>query len=55
MSAISKLNTPIQKFGRLCIAYKIPELIKDNYLPKIVLEKMDTHSYAGFTKYAKYY
>ena len=41
------------KFCRLCIIYKIPELIKDNYFPKIVLEKMYTHSYSGFTKYAK--
>ena len=50
----------IRPFVYMCtryksIRYKIPELIKDNYLPKIVLEKMDTHSYAGFTKYAKTY
>ena len=53
MSAISKLNTPIQSSAVFVLDYKIPELIKENYLPKIVLEKMDTHSYAGFTKYAK--
>ena len=50
-----KIKHTNSKFCRLCIRYKIPELIKDNYLPKIVLEKMDTHSYAGFTKYAKTY
>ena len=50
-----KIKHTNSKFCRLCIIYKIPELIKDNYLPKIVLEKMDTHSYAGFTKYAKTY
>ena len=41
-----KIKHTNSKFCRLCIRYKIPELIKDNYLPKIVLEKMDTHSYA---------
>ena len=40
-----KIKHTNSKFCRLCIIYKIPELIKDNYLPKIVLEKMDTHSY----------
>ena len=50
-----KIKHTNSKFCRLCIIYKIPELIKDNYLPNIVLEKMDTHSYAGFTKYAKTY
>ena len=48
-----KIKHTNSKFCRLCIIYKIPELIKDNYLPKIVLEKMDTHSYAGFTNMPK--
>ena len=48
-----KIKHTNSKFCRLCIIYKIPELIKDNYFPKIVLEKMYTHSYSGFTKYAK--
>ena len=50
-----KIKHTNSKFCRLCIRYKIPELIKDNYFPKIVLEKMYTHSYSGFTKYAKTY
>ena len=50
-----KIKHTNSKFCRLCIIYKIPELIKDNYFPKIVLEKMYTHSYSGFTKYAKTY
>ena len=35
-----KIKHTNSKFCRLCIRYKIPELINDNYLPKIVLEKM---------------
>ena len=50
-----KIKHTNSKFCRLCIIYKIPELIKDNYFPKIILEKMYTHSYSGFTKYAKTY
>ena len=50
-----KIKHTNSKFCRLCIIYKIPELIKDNYFPKIVLEKMYTHSYSGVTKYAKIY
>ena len=50
-----KIKHTNSKFCRLCIIYKMPELIKDNYFPKIVLEKMYTHSYSGFTKYAKTY
>ena len=49
-----KIKHTNSKFCRLCIIYKIPELIKDNYFPKIVLEKIYTHSYSGFTKYANY-
>ena len=51
--ALIQLSDP--RVAAQLVRYKIPELIKDNYLPKIVLEKMDTHSYAGFTKYAKTY
>ena len=50
-----KIKHTNSKFCRLCIRYKIPELIKDNYFPKNFLEKMYTHSYSGFTKYAKTY
>ena len=35
--------------------YRLPELIKEIDFQKIILEKMYTHSYAGFTKYAKTY
>ena len=34
-----KIKHTNSKFCRLCIIYKIPELIKDNYFPNIVLEK----------------
>ena len=34
-----KIKHTNSKFCRLCIRYKIPELIKDNYLPKISLKK----------------
>ena len=50
-----KIKHTNSKFCHICIIYKIPELIKDNYFPKKFLEKMYTHSYSGFTKYAKTY
>ena len=50
-----KVNHTNSTFCRLCIIYKIPELIKVNYFPEISFEKMYTHSYAGFSKYAKTY
>ena len=34
-----KIQHTNSKLCRLCIRYKIPELIRDNYFPKIVLEK----------------
>ena len=34
-----KIKHTNSKLCRLCIRYKIPELIRDNYFPKIVLEK----------------
>ena len=43
------------KFNRLCIRYKIPDLINENYLPEIVMAKIDTHSLKGFSQYAKNY
>ena len=45
-----KIKPTNSKFCRLCIIYKIPELINDIVSPKIILVKMYTHSYAGFTK-----
>ena len=43
------------KFSRLCIRYIIPDLINENYLPEIVISKILTHSFKGFTQYAKKY
>ena len=43
------------KASRLCIRYKIPDLINKNYLPEIVMSKIHTHSFKGFTQYAKKY
>ena len=52
VAAINLTNT---KTSRLCIRHKIPTLINDNYLPPIVMDKIDTHSFKGFTLYAKNY
>ena len=49
------INYTNTKTCRLCIRHKIPELINENYLPPIVMNKIDTHSYQGFTQYAKKY
>ena len=43
------------KYCRFCIRHEIPKLIKDNYLPGKVLEKINTHSYSGFVHYAHNY
>ena len=43
------------KYCRFCIRHEIPKLIKDNYLPGKVLEKINTHSYSGFVHYAQNY
>lgn len=43
------------KYCRLCIRHEIPKLIQENFLPKIVLEKIKSHSYQGFINYATKY
>ena len=43
------------KYCRFCIRHEIPKLIKDNYLPGKVLEKINTNSYSGFVHYAQNY
>ena len=43
------------KSNRQCIRHKIPNLINVNYLPEIVMNKINTHSYSGFVRYAKNY
>ena len=35
-----KIKHTNSTFCRLCIIYKIPELINDNFFPRIVLDKM---------------
>ena len=50
-----KVKHTNSKYCRLCIRHEIPKLIKDNYLPGKVLEKINTHSYSGFVHYAKNY
>ena len=42
-------------YCRFCIKHEIPKLIKDNYRPGKVLEKINTHSYSGFVHYAQNY
>ena len=49
------VNLTNTKTCRQCIRHKIPALINENYLPQIVLDKIDTHSFKGFTQYAKNY
>ena len=43
------------KYCRFCIRHEIPKLIKENYLPGKVLEKINSHSYSGFVHYAQNY
>ena len=55
-SIVFKLHVHISKnnnYCRFCIRHEIPKLIKDNYLPGKVLEKINTHSYSGFVHYAQ--
>ena len=48
-----KVKHTNSKYCRFCIRHEIPKLIKDNYLPGKVLEKISTHSYSGFVHYAQ--
>ena len=50
-----KVKHTNSKYCRFCIRHEIPKLIKDNYLPGKVLEKINTHSYSGFVHYAPNY
>ena len=50
-----KVKHTNSKYCRFCIRLEIPKLIKDNYLPGKVLEKIKTHSYSGFMHYAQDY
>ena len=50
-----KVKHTNSKYCRFCIRHEIPKLIKDNYLPGKVLEKINTHSYSGFVHYAQNY
>ena len=50
-----KVKRTNSKYCRFCIRHEIPKLIKDNYLPGKVLEKINTHSYSGFVHYAHNY
>ena len=50
-----KVKHTNSKYCRFCIRHEIPKLIKNNYLPGKVLEKINTHSYSGFVHYAQTY
>ena len=50
-----KVKHTNSKYCRFCIRHFIPKLIKDNYLPGKVLEKINTHSYSGCVHYAQNY
>ena len=50
-----KVKHTNSKYCRFFIIHEIPKLIKDNYLPGKLLEKINTHSYSGFVHYAKNY
>ena len=52
---VISINFTNTKTCRLCIRHKLPALINENYLPAIVMDKLDTHSLKGFTLYAKKY
>ena len=40
-----KVKHTNSKYCRFCIIHEIPKLIKDNYFPGKVLEKINSHSY----------
>ena len=46
-----KIETTRKIYCQACIRHLIPKLINENYLPEIVLTKLDTHSLKGFTTY----
>ena len=48
-----KVKHTNSKYCRFCIRHEIPKLIKDNYFPGKVLEKINSHSYSGFVHYAQ--
>ena len=50
-----KVKHTNSKYCRFCIRHEIPKLIKDNYFPGKVLEKINSHSYSGFVHYAHNY
>ena len=50
-----KVKHTNSKYCRFCVRHEIPKLIKDNYLPGKVLEKINTHSYSGVVHYAQSY
>ena len=50
-----KVKYTNSKYSRFCVRHEIPKLIKDNYLPGKVLEKINTHSYSCFVHYAQNY
>ncbi len=50
-----KVKHTNSKYCRFCIRHEIPKLIKNNYLPGKVLEKINTHSYSGVVHYAQNY
>ena len=49
------ITTTNKIFSRACLRHTLPKLINENDFPDIVLDKIDTHSYKGFTNYAKKY
>ena len=48
-----RIQTTNKKYSCACIRHIIPKLINENYLPELVLSKIDTHSCHGFVNYAK--
>ena len=42
-----KVKHTNSKYCRFCIRHEIPKLIKDNYFPGKVLEKINSHSYSA--------
>ena len=50
-----QIETTNKKNSRACIRHIKAKLINEQYLPEIVLTKLDTHSLKGFTNYAKHY
>ena len=50
-----RIETSNKIYCHACIRHILPKLTNKNYLPEIVLNKIETHSYKGCVNYANNY